>query len=102
MTTTALVLIDIQNDYFPGGTMELVGPDAAAKAAALLLETFRQKALPVVHVQHIAKRPGANAVDVVNAVLAKVDTLHGSLLPAEVEVSITRDVMFCGPILMPL
>jgi len=59
MTTTALVLIDIQNDYFPGGTMELVGPDAAAQAAALLLDTFRQKALPVVHIQHIAKRPGA-------------------------------------------
>lgn len=59
MTTTALVLIDIQNDYFPGGTMELVGPDAAAAEAALLLDTFRRKALPVIHIQHIAKRPGA-------------------------------------------
>ncbi len=39
----------------------------------------------------VAKRPGANAVDVVNAVVAKVDTLRGSLLPADVEVSITRD-----------
>jgi len=39
----------------------------------------------------LAKRPGANAIDVVNAVLAKVDTLRGSLLPAGVEVSVTRD-----------
>ncbi|MCL2524004.1 MAG: cysteine hydrolase, partial [Betaproteobacteria bacterium] len=23
--TTALLLIDLQNDYFPGGSMELVG-----------------------------------------------------------------------------
>jgi multidrug efflux pump subunit AcrB len=39
----------------------------------------------------LAKRPGANAIDVVNAVLAKVDTLRGSLLPAGIEVSVTRD-----------
>ena len=39
----------------------------------------------------LAKRPGANAIDVVNAALAKVDTLRGTLLPAAVTVTITRD-----------
>jgi len=39
----------------------------------------------------LAKRPGANAIDVVNAVLAKVDTLKGTLLPADVAVAVTRD-----------
>ena len=39
----------------------------------------------------LAKRPGANAIDVVNDVLKKLDTLRGSLLPADVEVSVTRD-----------
>jgi multidrug efflux pump subunit AcrB len=39
----------------------------------------------------LAKRPGANAIDVVNAVLAKVDALKGTLIPAEVGVSITRN-----------
>jgi len=39
----------------------------------------------------LAKRPGANAIDVVNDVLKKVDTLRGSLLPADVDVSVTRD-----------
>jgi multidrug efflux pump subunit AcrB len=39
----------------------------------------------------LAKRPGANAIDVVNAVLAKVDTLKGTLLPADVGVTVTRD-----------
>jgi nicotinamidase-related amidase len=57
--TEALVLIDLQNDYFPGGTMELVGADRAVEQAAILLETFRRKELPVIHVQHIADRPGA-------------------------------------------
>jgi nicotinamidase-related amidase len=57
--TTALLIIDIQNDYFPGGTMELVGPGAAAAKAATLLAALRKKSLPVVHMQHIATRPGA-------------------------------------------
>jgi len=39
----------------------------------------------------LAKRPGANAVDVVNAVLEKVDHLKGRLIPADVSVSVTRD-----------
>jgi nicotinamidase-related amidase len=56
---TALLLIDIQNDYFPGGTMELSGADAAASNAARLLKSFRARAMPVFHVQHIATRPGA-------------------------------------------
>lgn len=56
---TALLLIDIQNDYFPGGAMELVGSDAAGEHAAMLLAAFRRKGLPVVHVQHFSTRPGA-------------------------------------------
>jgi len=57
--TEALVLIDLQNDYFPGGTMELVDAVRAVEQAALLLQSFRAKGLPVFHVQHIARRPGA-------------------------------------------
>ncbi|MDX9896204.1 MAG: efflux RND transporter permease subunit, partial [Desulfofustis sp.] len=39
----------------------------------------------------IAKRPGANAVSVVQTVLEKVDTLKGTLIPSDIEVSVTRD-----------
>ncbi len=39
----------------------------------------------------VAKRPGANAVHVVETVLAKVESLKGTLIPEEIEVSITRD-----------
>ncbi|MBS0664672.1 MAG: efflux RND transporter permease subunit [Verrucomicrobia bacterium] len=39
----------------------------------------------------IAKRPGANAVDVVASVLAKVDSLKGTLIPAAIGVTETRD-----------
>lgn len=55
----ALVIIDIQNDYFPGGAMELVGSEAAAQKARDLMTAFREKKLPVIHIQHIASRPDA-------------------------------------------
>lgn len=57
--TIALLLIDIQNDYFPGGAMEVVGAPEASIQASKLLATFRLKSLPVIHIQHLAARPGA-------------------------------------------
>ncbi len=56
---TALVIIDIQNDYFPEGRMPLVGPVEASQQAARLLDRFRGARWPVIHVQHIAVRPSA-------------------------------------------
>lgn len=55
----ALLLIDIQNDYFQGGKKELVGSEQAGEKAGLLLSTFRKKKLPVFHIQHISTRPTA-------------------------------------------
>lgn len=40
---TALVLVDIQNDYFSGGKWELVGMDIAAFNAGGLLTAFRER-----------------------------------------------------------
>ena len=59
MADPALVIIDIQNDYFPGGKMELEGADAAAANAAKVLRQFREKKLPVIHVRHLSTRAGA-------------------------------------------
>lgn len=56
---TALLIIDMQNDYFPGGRLELDGPVEAARQARGLLELCRARAWPVVHIQHISTRPGA-------------------------------------------
>lgn len=57
--STALLIIDIQNDYYPGGAMELTGSVEAGAQAGKLLDAFRKKALPVIHVQHLSTRPGA-------------------------------------------
>jgi nicotinamidase-related amidase len=56
---TVLLLIDIQNDYFPGGTMELEGSLEASMQAQKVLTFFREKNRPLVHIQHLSVRPGA-------------------------------------------
>jgi nicotinamidase-related amidase len=56
---TALLLVDIQNDYFPGGAMELVGMAQAGARAGQLLAECRRQGLPIFHVQHLALRPEA-------------------------------------------
>ncbi|MCU0595539.1 MAG: cysteine hydrolase [Desulfobacterota bacterium] len=56
---TGLLLVDLQNDYFPGGKMELAGILQASEKARSLLDHFRKSKLPVFHVQHVSLRPGA-------------------------------------------
>lgn len=59
MPDTALLVIDIQNDYFRGGAMELEGADAAGANAGVAIRKFRDKNLPVIHVRHLSVRPGS-------------------------------------------
>src|SRR5690348_16860090 len=50
----ALVIVDIQRDYFPGGAMPLHEPEAAAAKAGEVLAAFRAAGDPVIHVQHLS------------------------------------------------
>ncbi|WP_334598410.1 cysteine hydrolase family protein [Pseudomonas alvandae] len=52
MSKQALIVVDIQNDYFPQGKWPLVGVEAAAENAAKMIEAFRQATNPVVHIRH--------------------------------------------------
>jgi nicotinamidase-related amidase len=56
---TALLVIDIQNDYFPGGKYPLVNPEAAARNAYILLQCFREHGGHHIHIQHISLKPDA-------------------------------------------
>lgn len=51
---TALIIIDIQNDYFPQGACELFQSEQALKNTNKLLEYFRAEKHPVFFVQHIS------------------------------------------------
>ena len=56
---TALLLIDIQDFYFPGGKLQLENPEVAGMNAGLVLDQFRKNDLPVFHVRHNFE-PGGN------------------------------------------
>ncbi|WP_144656843.1 cysteine hydrolase family protein [Bacillus tropicus] len=56
---TALLLVDIQNDYFPHGKMELRNPVEASAYARQLLQLFRKKNEPIFHIQHVAIKADA-------------------------------------------
>jgi len=57
---TALLVIDIQNDYFPGGKYPLVNPLDAAKKAYELLQCFREHGGNHIHIQHVSLEPDAS------------------------------------------
>lgn len=83
---TALLIVDIQKDYFSGGRMELVGADKASKEARRILAFFRENGLPVFHVQHISTR--------VDAAFFLPDTegisIHDSVAPLSDEIVIRK------------
>ena len=83
----ALVLVDIQRDYFPGGAHPLVAPEAAAGAARRVLDAFRASGEPVVHIRHVwddedatFMRPETEGVEI-----------HPDVAPAEGELVITKE-----------
>ncbi len=57
MSKTALIVIDIQNDYFSDGAFTLPAMETAATKAADLIAKFRGEGAPVIHIQHIMIRP---------------------------------------------
>jgi nicotinamidase-related amidase len=78
--TTALLIIDIQDFYFPGGKVPLVEPEAAAKNAGKVLAAFRAEGKPVVHVRHEFE-PGGS--------------IHASVAPVDGEKVFTKTEVSC-------
>lgn len=73
---TALVIIDIQDFYFPGGALPLVEPEAAGANAAKLLAQARAHGKAVIHVGHNAKAGHA---------------FHADVLPRDGELVVMKD-----------
>jgi nicotinamidase-related amidase len=81
----ALLIIDIQNDYFPGGAFPLVEPEAAAANAARVLEAFRSGGEPVLHLQH--QSPPEEGFLVTGSPGGEI---HASVAPAAGETVLTK------------
>lgn len=83
MKKQALLIIDVQQDYFKGGKMELSAPDAAAANIRQILDKCRKEGIPVIYIQHqadagflVTNTPGAE--------------IHPSVQPLAGETIITK------------
>lgn len=56
----ALVIIDVQNDYFSGGKLPLEHPERALNNINQLEEVFQKNKRPIIYIQHIKKTTPAN------------------------------------------
>ena len=52
MNKQALIVVDIQNEYFPQDNLPLVGINEAADNAALVIASAREKGHTVIHIRH--------------------------------------------------
>ncbi len=98
----ALLLIDIQDFYFPGGNSALVEPEKAADNAALLLDYFRKNKLLVIHVRHNYE-PGGKINDIVKPlpdekIITKneVNSFLGTDLLEFLKANKTDTLIICG------
>jgi nicotinamidase-related amidase len=95
----ALIVIDIQNDYFPGGKWALSGIDAAADNAARVLEAARNAGDLIVHVRHefpTADAPFFAPGSFGAEIHAKVKPLPGETVVLKHQINSFRDTNLKG------
>lgn len=59
MSKSAVLVVDLQKDYFPSGKLPLVGIEKAAANAARVIGAARANGTPVIHVRHEFAAPDA-------------------------------------------
>lgn len=59
MSKRAIIVVDLQNDYFPSGKLPLVGIEQAVANAARVMDAARANGDPVIHVRHEFAAPDA-------------------------------------------
>ena len=53
----AILVIDLQKEYFPGGNLELVNIQEIAAKARKLIDAGRDASIPIIHIRHIQPDP---------------------------------------------
>lgn len=112
----ALLVIDLQNDYFPAGRFPLWNAEATLATIEQAIRAAGSKGIPVIHIQHIADpklglapffnagTEGANihprilaaAPDAPIVVKAYADGFHGTMLEATLAQLGVTDLLVCG------
>ncbi len=60
LDSAALITIDVQTDVLDGQPLEIAGSSAALPAMRSLVEAFRERAAPIVHVVRLYRADGSN------------------------------------------
>jgi nicotinamidase-related amidase len=114
--TKALIVIDIQNDYFPGGAFPLWNAEATLDRILSAVHRARQAGVPVVLVQHVADpakgiapffNPGSEGValharlvaaapDAPVVVKAYADSFHATTLERTLAELGVASLLVCG------
>ncbi len=98
----ALLVIDIQDFYFPGGRSELVEPEKAAEKALIAIQEARETDNPVIYIQHksaagmeinemVAPLPGEKIF-----VKEEVNSFLGTGLKEYIDALTTDTLVICG------
>lgn len=113
MSNSALILVDIQNDYFEGGRWPVDRMARVAENAARLLSRYRDASLPGIHVRHefasdaapffVAGTPGAEihasvaptAGETV-VVKGKANSFRDTSLKEQLDRAGITDIVICG------
>lgn len=99
---TALIIIDIQEFYFPNGVLPLFEPEKAAENARLVLNYFRENEMEVIHVKHVA-RSGSDIQELVKPIegekiitKTKANAFIGTDLLDYLKLKNIENVVLCG------
>jgi nicotinamidase-related amidase len=112
----ALLVIDIQNDYFPGGKYPLWHADEVRSKIEQAIEKANAQGMPVIHVQHIFKskmgaapffNEGTPGADIHSRILAAApkspvivkeyaDSFEKTNLEATLSSLDVKDLLICG------
>jgi len=113
MSNTALILVDIQNDYFEGGKWPVDKMQEVSANAARLLEHARTKSHAIIHVHHEIPgddapffQPGTPGAEIHTSVAPKegepvilkhkANSFHDTSLHQDLEAKGITDVVICG------
>lgn len=80
MSKSALLIIDLQNEYLSTGKLPLVNIEQATENAVKVIAKARQNAMPVIHIQHISASdeipifvPNSNGIEFQDTVKPNAD-----------------------------
>lgn len=110
----ALVVIDVQNDYFPGGSFPLWNTEATLERTLDVVRRAQQRGIPVIIVQHVADGAGAPffhpgsdgaavhpllsaaAPEAPIVIKTRADSFYGTTLAETLQALAVSDLLLCG------